>query len=82
VEDLASTIKPNPLRQWRNGLGKRAVDVALMLGLSERAILAYETGAFKPAEGHLDAIAKLMKLKSVDDLKTKWNDWLESKRNS
>lgn len=80
MEELTSTAKLNPLRQWRNSQGKRAVDVALSLGLSERAILAYETGAFKPAESHLDAIAKMMKLKNADELKNKWNEWLESKR--
>lgn len=81
MEDIGSTIAVNPLRAWRRNKGLRAVDIALMLGLSERAILAYETGAFKPRDSHWDGIAKVMTLKA-DDLKKKWAEWLASKRSN
>ena len=67
----------NPLRQWRKSKNLRAVDVALQLGVSERSILAYETGAFKPTEKNLAALSSKMGL-SLDGLKSSWNAWILS----
>lgn len=68
----------NPLREWRTQNKLRAVDVALKLGLSERAILAYETGAFKPTDENLAKLAKAMTSDEAT-LKLRWNDWLHAK---
>jgi transcriptional regulator with XRE-family HTH domain len=67
----------NPLRQWRKTKGLRAVDVALQLGVSERSILAYETGAFKPTEKNLATLSSKMDVK-LDTLKSMWNAWILS----
>lgn len=53
----------NPLRQWRKAKGLRAVDVANKLDVSERAVLAFETGGFKPSRETLVKLAALMEEK-------------------
>lgn len=69
----------NPLRQWRKTKNLRAVDVALMLGVSERAILAYETGAFKPKNDHVEELAKVMNTPK-ELLLSQWTTWIKAKR--
>ena len=72
-------IMPNPLRLWRHSKGMRAVDVARAIGVSERSILAYETGAFKPSEKMMKAIAALV---STDEETAKgvWSLWEQQNR--
>ena len=71
----------NPLRAYRHKNGVTANKVATELGLTERTILAYESGAFRPSNARLSAIAHLM---GVDFhlLDTEWSWWQETLKNA
>jgi predicted transcriptional regulator len=50
----------NPLRAWREKNGLRAVVVANRIGVSERSILAFESGGFEPSKETVTKLAALM----------------------
>jgi transcriptional regulator with XRE-family HTH domain len=50
-----------------------------MLGVSERAILAYETGAFKPKAAHIEELAKIMNVPKAL-LLDQWTTWSTARR--
>ena len=65
----------NPLRQWRRTQRLRALDIALRLEVSERTVLAWEHGAFKPSNEALDGLASMM-LITAPSLRQEWAKWL------
>ena len=65
----------NPLRQWRNEQKLRALDIAHRLEVSERTVLAWEHGAFRPSSDAYDQLASLMDL-PVASLRKEWHSWL------
>ena len=72
-------MKTNPLRTWRLANKKRALDVAIKLGVSEQSVLSYELGRFKPSRKHFDAIATLMG-EDVAKLNLSWSFWERTNR--
>lgn len=64
----------NPLRKWRNAQGWTAAHVASELGVTERTVLAYESGAFSPSDTRLGSICALMDV-DYDSLKAEWEFW-------
>lgn len=67
----------NPLRKWRNAHHLTANKVANELGVTERTVLAYETGAFNPSNIRLSAIAYLMQT-DFEALDAEWAFWRNS----
>lgn len=65
----------NPLRQWRRNQKLRALDVAHRLEVSERTVLAWEHGAFKPSNEALDGLASMMSITALS-LRQEWARWL------
>jgi transcriptional regulator with XRE-family HTH domain len=65
----------NPLRQWRRNQKLRALDVAHRLEVSERTVLAWEHGAFKPSNEALDGLASMMSI-TAPSLRQEWARWL------
>ena len=69
----------NPLRQWRNEQKLRAVDIAHRLEVSERTILAWEHGAFKPSSEAFGELARLLDVQE-EALRHSWIGWLAGLR--
>lgn len=71
----------NPLRQWRSRQKLRALDVALRLEVSERTVLAWEHGAFKPSSEAYGQLSKIMEIAELE-LRTQWLNWLMELKNA
>ena len=65
----------NPLRQWRKRQKLRALDIALRLEVSERTVLAWEHGAFRPSSEGYAGLSEIMNLTELE-LRTQWLSWL------
>jgi transcriptional regulator with XRE-family HTH domain len=72
-------MKTNPLRGWRLAHNKRALDVAIKIGVSEQSVLQYERGAFKPTRKHFEMIADLMG-EDLAKLNLTWKLWEATSR--
>jgi transcriptional regulator with XRE-family HTH domain len=70
----------NPLRQWRRKQKLRALDIALRLEVSERTVLAWEHGAFKPSSEAFGKLAEITSLPELE-LRTAWFEWLMELKN-
>ena len=71
----------NPLRAFRKERHLTANKVANELGLTERTVLAYETGAFRPSNARLSDIAHLMGVE-FNLLDSEWSWWQETLKNA
>jgi transcriptional regulator with XRE-family HTH domain len=71
----------NPLRQFRELKHLTARRVANELGLTERTVLAYETGSFKPSNTRMGDLANLMQV-DFHILEAEWSFWLSSLQNN
>lgn len=71
----------NPLRQWRRKQRLRALDVAHRLEVSERTVLAWEHGAFKPSSEAYTRLAELTNLTELE-LRKLWLNWLLEMRDA
>lgn len=69
----------NPLRKFRKANKLTALDIANRMEVSERSILAWETGAFSP--GHL-RMARLASFLTTEPgrLELEWKLWKNSLR--
>ena len=54
---MSLTMTPTNFRQWRQRLGLTQVRAAEALGVTERAIRNYESGARKPSKGMVKLMA-------------------------
>lgn len=72
-------MKANPLRGWREVNKKRALDVAIKLGVSEQSVLQYERGSFRPSADNFQKIATLMG-EDLAKLRLSWAFWEKSQR--
>lgn len=72
-------MKENPLRAWRETKHKRALDVAIKLGVSEQSVLSYELGRFKPSPENFQKLAELMG-EELPKLRLSWAFWEKSQR--
>jgi transcriptional regulator with XRE-family HTH domain len=72
-------MKSNPLRAWRETKHKRALDVAIKLGVSEQSVLQYERGSFRPSSENFQKIAELMG-EDLAKLRLSWAFWEKSQR--
>lgn len=72
-------MKTNPLRAWRHANKKKALDVAIKLGVSEQSVLQYERGAFKPSPSNFALLAELMS-EDLSKLHLSWTFWEKANR--
>ena len=74
-------MKENPLRAWRETKHKRALDVAIKLGVTEQSVLSYELGRFKPSNENFQKIAELMQVE-LPTLRLSWAFWERGQRDA
>ncbi len=69
----------NPLRAFRDKHSLTVRRVANELGVTERTVIAWETGSFRPSEIRMGSIAHIMG-QDFHLLMAEWNYWQESLR--